>query len=48
MLYSCMTISGEAKLTEFLSAEDKLSKETHVSFNAITKFSGRWEDEEDR
>lgn len=42
-----MAISGEAKQSEFLSGKDKLSKETHVSFNAIVKFSGRWEDTED-
>lgn len=42
-----MVISGEAKQSVFLSDEDKLSKETHVSFNAIVKFSVRWEDTED-
>lgn len=42
-----MTNSGEAKQSELLSGEDKLSKETHVSFSATVKFLGRREDAED-
>lgn len=46
-----MMFSGEGKTVcvffFFLSGEDELSKETHVSFNAIVKFSGRREDTEE-
>lgn len=43
-----MSISARAKQSGFLAATaDQLSKETHVSFNAIVKFSGRWEETED-
>lgn len=46
LMCSCMTISEEAQLSIFMRSEDKLSKETHVSFNAFVKFSRRWEDTE--
>lgn len=46
-----MMFSGEGKTVcvffLFLSGEDELSKETHVSFNDIVKFSGRREDTEE-
>lgn len=38
---------GRQNSLSFCRGEDKLSKETHVSFNAIVKISGRWEDTED-